>query len=209
MNLVTATPDLVSDETAACLGVAAGSALQCLVTIAKLQKGQRVLVVGASGSVGAAGVQIAHAIGAHVTGVCGTANVAYVQSLGADRVMAYKKEAWENGDGTYDVILDAGGAHMAFAKARKRLAVTGVYLDTFPNGMRFVNQFTASLLSKQRCVAFMLKTDGALLDALGSWAASGVLQPRVAERIALADVPQALTRMEQGRVNGKGVVQVA
>jgi NADPH:quinone reductase-like Zn-dependent oxidoreductase len=209
VGLVAAIPDQVNDETAACLGVAAGSALQCLVTIAKVQKGQRVLVVGASGSVGAAGVQLAHALGAHVTGVCGTANVGYVESLGANRVIDYKKEAWEDGSGTYDVILDAGGAHTAFVKARRRLAAAGIYLDTFPNGMRFVNQFIASLLSKQRCVAFMLKTDRALLDALGVWAARGVLQPRVAERIALAEVPQALTRMEQGRVNGKVVVQMS
>ncbi len=213
LGLIAATPENVSDETAACLGVAAGSALQCLVTIAKLQKGQRVLVVGASGSVGAAGVQLAHAMGAHVTGVCGTQNVSYVQSLGADHVIDYKKEAWESTSGgakdAFDVILDAGGAHTAFAKARQRLADTGVYLDTFPDGARFMNGFITSLLSKQRCVPFMLKTDRALLDGLAGWAAQGVLQPRVAERIALAEVPQALTRMEQGRVNGKVVVQVA
>lgn len=209
VSLVAALSDAVSDETAACLGVAAGTALQALVTIAKVQKGQRVLVVGASGSVGAAGVQLARALGAHVTGVCGTANVAYVQSLGADRVIDYKKQAWEEGGDTWDVILDAGGSHTPFAMVKRRLTSTGIYLDTFPNGARFVNQFTASLLSKQRCVAFMLKTDRALLDALGGWAARGVLQPRVAERITLADVPQALTRMEQGRVNGKVVVQVA
>jgi NADPH:quinone reductase-like Zn-dependent oxidoreductase len=212
VDLVAAIPENVSDETAACLGVAAGSALQCLVTIAKLQAGQRVLVVGASGSVGAAGVQLAHAMGAHVTGVCGTGNVSYVQSLGADQVVDYKKTDWARPPGSggrpYDVILDAGGAHIPFARARQGLAPNGVYLDTFPDGARFLNGFTTRITSRQRCVPFMLKTDHSLLQDLAAWAAKGVLQPRVAEHIALEQVPQALTRMEAGQVAGKVVVRL-
>ena len=203
---VTATPESVSDEIAACLGVAAGSALQALTTIANLQKGQRLLVVGASGSVGAAGVQIGHALGAHVTGVCGTSNVGYVKGIGADRVIDYKTANWQDGSDTYDLILDTGGTHIAFSQARQRLAKTGFYIDTFPDGARFLNKFTASVFSSQHCVPFMLKTDAALLKALADWAAKAVLQPRVAQRISLEQVPQALRQMEDGKVQGKVVV---
>ncbi len=211
-NRVALTPDAVSDEVAACLGVAAGSALQALTTIANLQTGQRLLVVGASGSVGAAGVQIARALGAHVTGVCGTSNVGYVKGIGADSVIDYKTTNWEQaqGDGeSYDVILDTGGTHIAFAEARKRLSKTGFYIDTFPDGARFLNKLTTSLFSSQHCVPFMLKTDAALLQGLASWAAKGVLQPRVAQRIPLDNVPRALRQMEDGKVQGKVVVLVA
>jgi NADPH:quinone reductase-like Zn-dependent oxidoreductase len=196
------TPDAVSD----CLGVAAGSALQALTTIAKLQKGQRLLVVGASGSVGAAGVQIGHSLGAHVTGVCGTSNVDYVKGIGADRVIDYKTTNWQDGSDSYDVILDAGGTHIAFNHARRRLAKTGFYIDTFPDGARFLNKLTTSLFSSQHCLPFMLKTDAALLQGLAAWAARGVLQPRVAQRIPLENVAQALRQMEDGKVQGKVVV---
>ncbi len=209
LNHVAATPDTVSDEVAACLGVAAGSALQALTSIAGLKEGQRVLVVGASGSVGAAGVQIAHALGAHVTGVCGTTNVAYVKGLGADQVIDYKTTSWEAagpGSALYDVILDTGGTHIAFSKARQRLTKTGFYIDTFPDGARFLNKLTTSVLSSQHCVPFFLKIDTALLNALAGWAAKGVLQPRVAQHIALEQVPQALRQMEDGKVQGKVVV---
>jgi NADPH:quinone reductase-like Zn-dependent oxidoreductase len=209
VNLVAAIPDNVSDETAACLVVAAGSALQALVSIAHLKAGQKMLVVGASGSVGAAGVQLAHALGAHVTGVCGTGNVGYVQSIGADRVIDYKTTDWTDTEDVYDVILDTGGTHTAFSKAKMRLSANGIYIDTFPDGARFLNQFTASIFSRRRCAAFMLKTDAALLQSLAGWVAKGVLQPRVAERITLEQVPQALTRMEAGKVQGKVVVIIA
>jgi NADPH:quinone reductase-like Zn-dependent oxidoreductase len=202
-----AIPGTVTDETAACLGVAAGSALQALMSIAKLQKGQRVLVAGASGSVGAAGVQMAHALGCHVTGVCGPSNVDYVKSIGAELVIDYKSSQWEQGKEQYDVILDGAGTHLSFGKARQRLAKTGVYIDTFPNGTRFLNQF-ASQFSNQRCVAYMLKTDAALLNELARLAASGVLQPRIAQRIALEQVPQSLRQMEDGKVQGKVLVMV-
>lgn len=203
------TPDAVSDEVAACLGVAAGSALQALTTIAKLQKGQRLLVVGASGSVGAAGVQIGHALGAHVTGVCGTSNVNYVKGIGSDRVIDYKTTNWQDSSDTYDVILDTGGTHIAFSQARQRLAKSGFYMDTFPNGARFLNKLTTSLFSSQHCLPFMLKTDAALLQGLADWAAKGVLQPRVAQRIPLENVPQALRQMEDGKVQGKVVVTLS
>ena len=209
VDLVAALHQSTSFETGACLGVAAGSALQALTTVAALKKGQRLLVVGASGSVGAAAVQIAHAMGAHVTGVCGTSNLAYVKSIRADSVVDYKSTDWTQLPDKFDVILDTGGTHVAWQKAQSRLVDGGVYVDTFPNGTRFLNHFVSSFTSKERCQAFMLKTNPALLEGLADWAAKGVLQPRVAERVNLDGAVAALSRMEAGKVQGKVVVEIA
>ena len=97
-----------------------------------------------------------------LTGVCGPSNVDYVKRIGADRVIDYKTTNWEQGqDGreSYDVILDTGGTHIAFAKARQRLSKTGFYIDTFPDGARFLNKLTTSHFPSQHCLPFMLKTD--------------------------------------------------
>jgi Zn-dependent alcohol dehydrogenase/putative hemolysin len=93
-DLLAATPDAVTDEVAACLPVASGTALQALKTIAHLRTGQSILITGASGAVGSSAVQFARSVGAHITGVCGTANVGYVRSIGADEVVDYKKADW-------------------------------------------------------------------------------------------------------------------
>ena len=208
VDLIAAIPGNVSYETAACLGVAPGSALQALTSVANLQAGQRVLISGASGSVGAAGVQIAHKIGAHVTGVCSTANVDYVKSIGADVVIDYKTTRWEDASEIYDVILDTSGSHTAFSAARKRMTANGFYIDTFPDGARFVGSAITRLTSRQHCVPFMLKTNPALLNTLANYAAIGVLKPRIAQRIALEAVPQALRQMQDGKVQGKVCVRL-
>jgi NADPH:quinone reductase-like Zn-dependent oxidoreductase len=103
-------------------------ALNCLRP-AHLQKGQRLLVYGASGSIGTAGVQLARYFDAHITAVCNTKNVELVESLGADEVIDYLKEDFtENGE-TYDVIFDAVGKD-SFRHCKGSLKSGGVYLPT-------------------------------------------------------------------------------
>jgi len=85
-------PSNMTHEEAAAVPVAALTGWQALIKDAKIKKGDKVLIIGASGGVGTYGVQIAKAFGASVTGVCSTANVELVKSLGADRVIDYKKE---------------------------------------------------------------------------------------------------------------------
>ena len=86
------------------------------LTWPKLRAGQRILIYGASGSIGTAGVQLAKHIGAHVTAVCNTANVEVVRSLGADEVIDYTVEDFAAGGQTYDVVFDA------VARSRSRSA---------------------------------------------------------------------------------------
>jgi NADPH:quinone reductase-like Zn-dependent oxidoreductase len=120
-------PSLSFDEAAAvCDG--AILALGCLRR-AGVGPGRRVLVYGASGSIGTAGVQLARHFGAHVTAVCGTPNIELVRSLGADEVIDYMQEDFAKNGETYDVIVDAVGRH-SFRRCKGSLRPGGVYVAT-------------------------------------------------------------------------------
>jgi NADPH:quinone reductase-like Zn-dependent oxidoreductase len=207
-GLVAATPEAVSDETAACLPVASGTALQALVDIARLRSGQSLLVTGASGGVGSSAVQIARALGARVTGVCSTANLEYVRAIGAQAVIDYRTTDWRQPGAIYDVIFDAAGAS-TFGAARPHLAPTGWYLNTFPKPAMFLTARFVGLVSRQHSVPFMLRTDARQLKELARLAATGVLQPRVARTIGLEGVAAAQRDMREGKVHGKVCVRIA
>ena len=121
-------PANVAFEQAAALGDGPLAALTCLRR-AGLRQGQRLLVYGASGSIGTAAVQMARHFEADVTAVCGTKNLELVASLGADRVIDYTREDFTKNGETYDVILDAVGKH-SFLRCRGSLEPGGRYITT-------------------------------------------------------------------------------
>ena len=206
-DLVAPAPDALSDEVAASLPVASGTALQALTDIAGLQRGQSVLITGASGAVGASAVQIARSIGARITGVCGTANVDYVRSLGAERVIDYRTDDWLKLDQRFEVVFDAAAA-ASFAPARPLLTPTGIYINTMPRPALYWSALVARTSSRQRCVPFLLKTDTALLQRLARLAAEGVIVPHIQEIVDLSQVASAQRRMREGKVHGKVCVRV-
>jgi NADPH:quinone reductase-like Zn-dependent oxidoreductase len=109
----------------------ATTALTFLRDVAKVKAGQRVLINGASGAVGAYGVQLAKYYGAEVTGVCSGANVELVKSLGADRVIDYTRTDFTRSGQVYDVIFDAVGKR-SFGECKNALTPNGLYLSTVP-----------------------------------------------------------------------------
>ena len=121
-------PAGISFEEAAAVCDGAILALNCLRP-ADLRQGQRILIYGASGSIGTAGVQLARYFGADVTGVCHTKNLELVRSLGADEVIDYTKGDFTKNGRSYEVILDAVG-NLSFGHCRGSLKRGGVYLAT-------------------------------------------------------------------------------
>jgi NADPH:quinone reductase-like Zn-dependent oxidoreductase len=110
-------------------------AMQALATLraADVQKGQRIVIYGASGSLGTAAVQLAKDIGAEITAVCSTRHVELVRSLGADEVVDYLAEDFTKNGRTYDAIIDAVGKY-SFRRGRHSLKPGGIYVAT--DGLR-------------------------------------------------------------------------
>jgi NADPH:quinone reductase-like Zn-dependent oxidoreductase len=130
------------DEAAAvCDGAA-----QALDTLrqADVQEGRRIVIYGASGSLGTAAVQLAKHFGAHVTAVCGTDHVELVRSLGADEVVDYRQQDFTKNGQTYDAIIDAVGKY-SFRRGRRSLKPGGVYVAT--DGGRFLLETLAMLVA--------------------------------------------------------------
>jgi NADPH:quinone reductase-like Zn-dependent oxidoreductase len=121
-------PTTMSFEEAATVCDGGLNSLWCL-RLADLQKGQRILIYGASGAIGTAGVQLAKYFNADVTAVCNTKNLEIVKSLGADRVIDYTQEDFTKNGQTYDVIFDAVGKH-SFRRCKGSLKRGGSYLAT-------------------------------------------------------------------------------
>ncbi len=127
-------PTTMSYEEAAAVCDGAAQALSAL-RLADARDGRRLVVYGASGSLGSAAVQLAKHFGAHVTAVCGTAHVELVRSLGADEVIDYRQEDFTKRGPTYDAIVDAVGKY-SFRRGRRALRPGGVYVAT--DGGRFL-----------------------------------------------------------------------
>jgi NADPH:quinone reductase-like Zn-dependent oxidoreductase len=182
------------------------NALWCL-RLARLQRGTSVLVYGASGAIGTAGVQLAKYFGADVTAVCNTKNLELVKSLGADRVIDYTKEDFTKNGQTYDVIFDAVGKH-SFKRSKASLKTGGSYLatDGFTNVL--LGLWTRRFGDKR--VIFQLpprwtKQDILLLKELIE---TGKFRPVIDRRYPMEDVVEAATYVETEQKTGNVVLTI-
>lgn len=133
--------------------------LTALISLRKanIRKGQKVLIYGASGSVGTYAVQIARHFGAEVTGVCSTANLDMVKSLGADKVIDHTQEDFTQSSDNYDVIFDAV-ARIAPSKRKKSLKKSGIYLSAHDLSGNIKLKVKDLIYLKELCEAGKLRT---------------------------------------------------
>lgn len=207
---------LVSKPSRLTFGEAAGlcdgglTALSFLRDQAKVAKGQRVLINGASGAVGTYAIQLAKYFGAEVTGVCSTANVELVQSLGADIVIDYTKEDFTKTGRTYDVIFDAIGKS-SFLRCKRSLNEKGIYLTTVPTLAIIFQMLWSSKRSGRKAIfsATGLKKASERISGLhdlAELATSGRIKSVVDRSYPLEQIADAHRYVETGRKKGNVII---
>ncbi|CAN5170777.1 NAD(P)-dependent alcohol dehydrogenase [soil metagenome] len=201
-------PAAMSFEEAASIADGALAALASLKHV-NLREGQKIVVYGASGAMGAAAVQLGKYLGAHVTAVCNTKNVELVRSLGADRVVDYTREDFTQGGETYDVVLDAVQKH-SYRRSRGSLRRGGVYVATDLGFMWHVPLVAlASRWIGDRKLVFSLgsptKEDLLLVKELIE---AGKYRAVIDRRYALEQVVEAARYVETGQKTGNVVLAV-
>jgi NADPH:quinone reductase-like Zn-dependent oxidoreductase len=207
-------PPWLSFEDASAIGVAGVSALQALRDRAPVKPGMRVLVTGAGGGVGTYAVQLAKAYGAEVTAVCSAAKVELAEELGADRVIDYRTEDFASDRRRYDVIIDVAGARSLRA-TRRALAADGTFVAVSGKGKNVgplarvvAVVILKQLARRQKLKPFLAHPTRADLLELAGMIEAGTLRVVVDRTFPLAEAPEAIRYVEEGRVRGKAVVVV-
>ena len=200
-------PGSISYEDTAGSCDAAMTALSFLRDEAHIQSGQKVLINGASGSVGTFAVQLAKYYGAEVTGVCSGANEELVKSLGADKVIDYTKEDFTKTGQTYDIIFDAVGKS-SFSKCKPALKEGGIYLTTVPT-LGIVLQMLRTSISgskKAKFAATGLNQTKEKLNFLKELFETGELKSVIDRRYPFEQIAEAHKYVETGHKKGNVVI---
>jgi NADPH:quinone reductase-like Zn-dependent oxidoreductase len=206
-------PRNLSFEQAATLPIAGLTALQGLRDKACVHPGQPVLIYGAGGGVGTFAVQIAKALGAHVTAVSSTRNVDLLRSLGADDVIDYTKEDFTRRSQRYEILFDIGGGR-SLADCRRVLAPNAIHVLVGAGGglwsllLRLLEAQLRSRIGRQRIVTFVARGSYEDLVMLKELAEAGKLTPVIDRTFPLREAPDALRFVGTRGVRGKVVIKV-
>ena len=216
METLAVKPASLTFEEAAAVPTSGCTALQALRDTGEIAAGERVLIIGASGGVGLFAVQIAKALGAEVTGVCSTAKVGLVRSVGADHVIDYTAEEVTDSGQRYDLVLDTGGGR-TLAGLRRCLAPHGrLVLVGGEGGGRIIG---AAMTRSLRAVAWSPFMEESLRMVLGTTEAddlqsltdlveSGKIRPVIDRVYPLSEAATAIRRLHNGGARGNLVITV-
>lgn len=205
-------PTNLSYTQAAAITNGALTALPYLRELARIQAGQRILIHGASGTVGSAAVQLARYFGATVTGTCRSANVEKVRALGAQSVLDYTTTDFTTGDQVYDIVFDVAGKS-SFARSKRVLAPGGIYMTTMPCLSALVHwmippgnnapkaRFAATGLRKPAQKALDLQVIRKAME-------EAKLIAVIDREFSFEQIPDAHRHIEAGRKNGTVVIRI-
>ncbi len=198
----------MTDEEAVAMVDGGLTALTFLRDVAKIQPGQKVLINGASGAVGAAAVQLAKHFGAEVTGVCSAANVEMVKSLRADHIIDYTTTDFTKNGKTYDIIFDAVGKR-SFSQCKRALTAKGIYLTTVPSLGIVVSMLGNALRSKKaKFVPAGLMQKKENLVFLNELFEAGKIKAVIDRCYPLRQIAEAYRYVDTGRKRGNVVIVV-
>jgi NADPH:quinone reductase-like Zn-dependent oxidoreductase len=200
-------PDSLSWEQAVAIPFGANTALYFLRDLGKIRAGQDLLIIGASGAIGSAGVQLAKHFGVKVTGVCSGANVELVTALGADGVIDYTREDFTKSANTYDLIFDVVGA-TTFDRCRRSLKPNGVFLQNIMELSDIVWVLWTSITGGKKIKGGVAIGNMANMGLITALAAAGKLKPVIDRSYPLEQIAEAFKYVEQGHKKGNVVITV-
>jgi NADPH:quinone reductase-like Zn-dependent oxidoreductase len=214
-DLVVRKPAQVSFEQAACIGVAAYTALQGLRDKGGVKPGHRVLVYGAGGGVGTFAVQIAKALGAHVTAATSTRNLETIRALAPDELVDYTQEDITRRGPVFDVVLDVGG-NRSIGQMRRVLKPDGMLVIAGADKRGMFQAITRLLMTlvrerwlRQRVVTYLARNDHDDLVYLRSLVEQGKLCPAIDRTFPLTEAVDAMRYVEKGQAKAKVVITVS
>lgn len=200
-------PPTLSFEQGAAVPFGGITSLHFLKTILNIQRGQRILINGASGGVGVIATQLANHFGAEVTGVCSTKNVDLVRSLGASRVIDYSKADFtKEKNQEYDIIFDVVGKS-SFLKCRKLLTKNGIYLNILTTFKLFIQMFWTSKIGKKKVITGIAE-GGDNLTLLKDLITSNKLQIIIDKIYPLEKIVDAHTYADKGHKVGSVIIEL-
>lgn len=200
-------PANLSYDEAAAVSFGGMTALDFLKNKGNIQRGDKVLIVGASGAVGSAAVQLARHFGADVTAVCSAANRALVMSIGASRVIDYAREDFTTNGETYDIILDAAGT-TTYARCKTSLKENGRLLLVLSGLSALLQMPWVALTSRKRVFAGPASESPRDIAILSELAERGAFKPVIDRVYPMEQIVEAHRRVDTGRKTGSVVVTV-
>lgn len=205
---IAAMPSKLGYEEAAAIPFGATSALEFLRDIARVQPGERILIHGASGSVGVFAVQLAKHLKCHVTAVCSTPNIDLVKSIGADKVIDYKVTDFTEGAEKFDVVLDTVGV-TSFSRCRRVLAPNGRHVFVSFQLTQLLQMLWTALRRGKRVICGFSSGTRKDLAAVRDLVETGIIKPVIDRVYGLEEIAEAHRYVATGRKKGSVVIAVA